>query len=256
MLFEKGKLEKMTITALKYPPSVNGKVGKPTVVKDKSFTVQVNPASYSLNKRIRYQEIQPPGSGGSPQKHVYNNPSTLSFEIIFDGTGVISEESLLDQVPAVGAVVSLLSKQKKFVVEEQVKVFEDLVYYIDGDIHQPNKVRIVWGKLTFDGSLTTANYDYTLFNPDGSPLRVKVNCSFAGTVMPQDDAAKTRKSSADLTHIRELTQGDTLPLLADKVYGNPGLYIEVARVNKLINFRRLAPGQRIVLPPLDKSAKQ
>ena len=61
-------------------------------------------------------------------------------------------------------------------------------------------------------------------------------------------------SSPDLTHLRDVRDGDTLPLLAYDIYGNAQLYLEVARVNKLVNFRRLRSASRLSFPPLDKQA--
>jgi nucleoid-associated protein YgaU len=50
-------------------------------------------------------------------------------------------------------------------------------------------------------------------------------------------------------------EGDNLPLLTYRIYGNAELYLEVARVNKLINFRRLRVGSRVAFPPVDKESK-
>jgi len=37
-----------------------------------------------------------------------------------------------------------------------------------------------------------------------------------------------------------------------KIYGDSKYYLEVARANKLINFRKLKIGQKIFFPPLQK----
>jgi hypothetical protein len=248
VLFEQGKLEKMTLKVIEYADG-----SRPEVDEDKSYTVQVNPASYSLNKQTNYQRQRPPGSQESTQQFQHSGPTTLSFEITFDGTGVINTQSVLDEIPVVGAVASLFSEEEPFDVDDQIKQFEEIVYRFDGEIHQPHKVKIFWGKLTFEGAITTISYSYTLFNPDGTPLRAKANCTFVGTRTAEQIAQEENRSSPDLTHLREFQEGDSLPLLAHQVYGNPELYLELARVNKLVNFRRIQAGRRIVLPPIDKS---
>jgi len=231
--------------------------GRPQTNDSRQYTVQVNPATFSLNKQIRYQTNEPPGNQESPQRHTASGPSTLSFEIIFDGTGVVTNASTLDQIPAVGAIASMLSGDEAFDIAKQVEDFEKVIYWYDGQVHQPNKVKIVWGDgLQFEGALTSISYNYSLFSPDGKPLRVKANCSFVKTVSAQQQAQEQNDASPDLTHVREFKDGDTLPILAQRIYGKPELYLEVARVNKLINFRRIKAGQKIMLPPIDKSANQ
>jgi nucleoid-associated protein YgaU len=46
--------------------------------------------------------------------------------------------------------------------------------------------------------------------------------------------------------------GDSLPALCYQIYGDPGYYLEVARFNRLDDFRRLQPGTRVVFPPVRK----
>jgi nucleoid-associated protein YgaU len=40
--------------------------------------------------------------------------------------------------------------------------------------------------------------------------------------------------------------------MAHRIYGDPAPYLEVARSNGLINFRRLRDGQELVFPPIEK----
>jgi nucleoid-associated protein YgaU len=116
-------------------------------------------------------------------------------------------------------------------------------------------VLLVWGSLVFPCVLITANYSFTLFKPDGTPLRAVASCSFRESVPEAERILADNPASPDLTHLREVQEGDSLPLLTDSIYGNAELYLEVARVNKLINFRRLRVGSRVAFPPVDKESK-
>jgi nucleoid-associated protein YgaU len=58
--------------------------------------------------------------------------------------------------------------------------------------------------------------------------------------------------SPDLTHIRLVKAGDTLPEMCFNIYGDPRYYLDVARQNRLDNFRKLEPGTRIFFPPIEK----
>src|SRR5690606_728458 len=110
-----------------------------------------------------------------------------------------------------------------------------------------------WGMLFFEGVLTSLSFNYKLFKPTGIPLRVVATASFSASLEDVLRIAKEKKNSPDLTHIRVVKEGDTLPLMAYRIYGDPAYYLEVARVNKLTNFRNLTPGDEIFFPPVNKS---
>uniref|UniRef100_A0AAU6WLI4 LysM domain-containing protein n=1 Tax=Chryseobacterium endophyticum TaxID=1854762 RepID=A0AAU6WLI4_9FLAO len=61
-----------------------------------------------------------------------------------------------------------------------------------------------------------------------------------------------KKNSPDLTHKRTIQDGDTLPLMTERIYGDSKYYLEVAKVNNLINFRQLVPGEELYFPPIEK----
>jgi nucleoid-associated protein YgaU len=94
---------------------------------------------------------------------------------------------------------------------------------------------------------------YELFAPSGRPLRATANCTFKEHSSSLLDALLSAFSSPDLTHVREVKAGETLPLIANEIYGDPALYTEIARVNGLKNFRDIRPGQQLILPPIDKA---
>ena len=75
---------------------------------------------------------------------------------------------------------------------------------------------------------------------------------FKGFVEDDLRAAKENNKSPDLTHFRIVKAGDTLPLMTYAIYGDSKYYLEVAKANNLINFRKLDAGQRIFFPPLQK----
>ena len=59
------------------------------------------------------------------------------------------------------------------------------------------------------------------------------------------------KESPDVTHVRLVKSGDTLPLLCLEIYGSSAYYLRVAADNGLDDFRNLVPGQRLYFAPLD-----
>ncbi|MGA9579983.1 MAG: hypothetical protein WBV90_20395, partial [Terrimicrobiaceae bacterium] len=101
--------------------------------------------------------------------------------------------------------------------------------------------------------LNELNLEYTLFRADGTPLRASATAKFVGYVEDELRVATERRESTDLTHLRVIRDGEKLQDHVVSIYGDATLYLEVARVNRLVNFRRLATGQTLVFPPVNKS---
>ncbi|MEM7298568.1 MAG: LysM peptidoglycan-binding domain-containing protein [Bacteroidota bacterium] len=254
-LFNSGKLEKMLIRA--YKPQVN-KDSVPELSKkeEDKYQVQVNPESLSANLRIKWDYKSAPGNSGAEATYAGTRPSTYRLEFLFDGTGVIPKPAgPLDNVPIAGGIADLISGEDDYDVMEQLKAFMHVVYNYSGDDHRPRKVQLAYGKLTFDGVLTSMDIEYKLFKPDGSPLRAVAKASFAESITDEHRENKEKKSSPDLTHLVTVHEGDTLPLLSNDIYRNPNYYLEVARSNKLYSFRQLPTGSRITFPPINKTQR-
>ena len=66
-----------------------------------------------------------------------------------------------------------------------------------------------------------------------------------------DHGATDDDQSPNRTHVVRVRAGDTLPLLCQRIYGNPGYYLQVARFNHLVDFPQLKPGQILTFPPLN-----
>lgn len=254
MLFDQGKLEKMTIRAF-LPQSNPDEPPQVSDAPEDTYVVQVNPSSYTLNHLLKYSYRQGQGFSGSEAVYSNSEPTTLEFEFLFDGTGVVPPVSELGDVPLVGAIASAFSDKKEFNVKDEIKKFNQLVYKYDGEIHRPRQLLLVWGTLAFPCALTSLNYRFTLFKPDGTPLRAIAACSFTEATSDVERELEDNPTSPDLTHLRQVREGDTLPLMSYRIYGKSELYLEVARVNKLINFRRLRAGSQLAFPPVNKDAK-
>jgi nucleoid-associated protein YgaU len=77
--------------------------------------------------------------------------------------------------------------------------------------------------------------------------------TFKSSIEEKKRAAKEDRKSPDLTHIRKVKLGDTLPQLCFVMYGDPRYYAQVAAVNGLDNFRQLTPGTNLAFPPIAKT---
>lgn len=199
-----------------------------------AFEVMLNPQKFQHNQSISYDSKEPPGATGSPNRFIRMPPGTASCELMIDGTGA----------------VPMPTGQRRLDVDTQIDKLRDIVYQFNGDKHEPGHVKLVWGTLLLYVRLTSMKVDYTLFQPDGAPLRAAVGLSFTEFFNYKEARAKARLSSPDLTHAVIVREGDTLPLLCQRIYGDQGYYLAVARENALTDIRRLVPGSRLRFPRL------
>jgi nucleoid-associated protein YgaU len=98
--------------------------------------------------------------------------------------------------------------------------------------------------------MTKLKLSYTLFKPDGTPLRATAKASFTEFTNKVKLAKEETKSSPDLSHVRIVKAGDTLPLLCDEIYGSSDYCPQVAHSNNLAGFRNIQEGTLLIFPPL------
>jgi uncharacterized protein YndB with AHSA1/START domain len=219
---DRGALEKLVIKAYEQPDYSGQAAGE--------FTATVNPNEITLAYEMEYDSSQGSGTTNSRMNFKKMKPGDLSLTFFIDGTG------------AGGSTVD---------VQQKVEEFQTVTGY-NGRIHRPNYLKVVWGTLQVKRCvLKSASIAYKLFKPDGVPLRAVITATFTDNSDDQTRVAMAQDESADLTYIRLVRAGDTLPALCYKVYGDPGYYLEVARANRIDHFRELAPGTRIFFPPLE-----
>ncbi len=206
------------------------------------FVVDFNPSTFTITNKIEFKKEEAKGqTGGDPQFEKIP-PLEFSVEFMIDGTGV--------------AATSAESRQKDYVKKQIKKLREVTGSSINGEIHRPNYLAVLWGTFYLECVLTSLNITYNLFDREGSPLRAKVGCSFLERIAPGKEGRQSRLESADLTKYVIFKEGDSLPLIAKNHYGSASLYLKLARENKLRNFRNIQPGTRLVLPPLQTMTKQ
>ncbi|MBF0383844.1 MAG: LysM peptidoglycan-binding domain-containing protein [Magnetococcales bacterium] len=229
-----GNLEKMIIIAYS-DEKFTSQVGDP-------FTAYINPDKYSHTYKIKYNETQAQGSSGGSPDYNKTPPDKMNFELVFDGTGVLPMQ------------VAGSNSNSESGIAKQIKTFKELVFSYNGNIHSPNYLMLSWGTMLFKCRLTSLSISYTLFKPDGTPLRAKASLDFIGYTDEITLEQKARSNSPDLTHVRTVTAGDLLPLMCHRIYGSSRHYMDVARYNDLDSFRDLVPGTVIYFPPLQSQA--
>lgn len=192
-----------------------------------SLDLQINPESYKLNKSVKFAPRKKLGNAAQEPGFSRYFPSNLSFDVLFDATGVI---------PTGGKSV-----------DDRISELEELVYTMNGESREPSYVKITWGTFIFNGRLDRADYSYTLFKPNGMPLRAKVGLSFTDSQSVEEEQAIREQSVAEGEY-KTVLEGDTLPQMCKDKYGSESVASLIANINNLTSFRNIQPGTQLWFP--------
>ncbi|QHS58858.1 CIS tube protein [Chitinophaga agri] len=221
-----GEIKKLLITAYGDAACVNQELG--------SITAMINPASYSLSYKAEYGLSEESAASEPTQIFKGMGHSDFNLDLLVDGTGIIT----IPNAATVDGYITLLT---------------NLIFSYQGNVHRPNFLKITWGNLVYRGVCTSLTTNYKLFNADGTALRAEVKLVIAQSLDFKTKKQKSKKSSPDLTHIRTVKAGDTLPMMAYRIYGDSSYYMEVARLNGLSSIHAIRPGDELYFPPLKKA---
>lgn len=230
------KLEKLNIIAY-------SKVGRNRSQRIGKVVVMFNPESVRQSYNSQYRSKQSINSTGKQAIYMFNPPAELELTLVIDGSNAAAKSA--------GGVGNPMPAKPADVMKK-VKDFRKLAYEMNGKIHQPNFMKLAWGSMDYNCRLRSFTVTYLNYNNSGKPMRAEIQARFIHEEPADKRKTLERKSSADLTHKRIVKQGDTLPMMARAIYGNPALYIQLARYNGLDDFRNLQAGQEIVFPPVAK----
>jgi Contractile injection system tube protein len=206
------------------------------------FTTPINPESFSQTYRVNVDTQNGHGNDGSEVRYKSTAPEELRLDFYLDGTKTMEGYG---------------GENKKYIlkpVSEQLQDLKHCVYDMDGDIHRPRFLIVFWGsEINFRCVLSNLDLNFSLFEPDGKPLRVKVSATFLRHKSREEIQAEARLSSPDLTHFHQVHQGDRLDLLTYGIYNDSTYFLQVANANSLTNIRNIKPGIELYFPPFDKN---
>ncbi|MBW8686810.1 CIS tube protein [Chitinophaga rhizophila] len=221
-----GQIKKLQIAAYADATGVNQLLG--------TINAMINPASYSLSYVAEYELSKEDAASGPTQIFKGMGQSDLNLDLLVDGTGIIP-------IP------------DGMTVDGYIDRLQYLIFSYQGTVHRPNFLKVSWGSLVYKGVCKSFTTNYKLFNADGTALRAEVKLVIAKSLDFKSKKGLAKKESPDLTHIRTVKAGDTLPMMTYRIYGDASYYIEVARLNGLSSVHAIRPGDELYFPPLKKA---
>jgi nucleoid-associated protein YgaU len=199
---------------------------------EREINALFNPEQIGIQKGANWREAPALGRDVSPAQFTHGEPAVLSLDLFFD-------------TYAAGHDVRRHTRP----------IFALTTIEQHGDLHRPPLCKLRWGRFTlddFEWVLLSLNQRFTLFLPDGTPVRALLSCSFRQWRDAALEARLQNLQSADVVKTRTVRRGDTLSGIAAEVYQDATLWRRIAAANRISNPRRLKPGQVLVIPTLHR----
>jgi nucleoid-associated protein YgaU len=211
------------------------------------FEVQINPEQLHRTFKIKYNEevVQ-----GEQEKRKFKSvePETIELKFILDGTGIVpavlGADITSDIMGAIGADIGF--------VETKLVQLKQVVYDFIDETHRTPFLIVNWGTFVFHGVMEELSYNYMLFHPSGIPLRAEVTLK----IKSHETSSKALNAalsflSPDLTRRHLTKSSDSILTICNEVYKDEKYYLEVAKANKIVNFRALKAETTLQLPSID-----
>lgn len=259
-----GRLVRAQLPAALGLGKVAGALEKLTILYEKKtaapgeIVALFNPNQLTLTQSVQWEAKNTalPGVGSVLEfKGDSDQPATLKLDLFFDtyegdrgATGI--GQSLLQNLTETPLALFPGATPSRTSVTKYTEEVANLLR-IDRELHRPPICLLIWGRFDiFEGVLTDLTQQFTLFQPDGTPVRATLTCSF----LQYKSAAQTFKEldlhSADVPKTRTVRRGDTLSSIAAEEYNDPNLWRDIATANGLHNPRALTTGQVLRIPKL------
>lgn len=191
-----------------------------------AIEVLFNPAEYTLEQANNFKDTNTAGLDEPITQWLNGLAGRLTMELYFDTYTDGGGSNVTEKTDEIGKLLG---------VEE----------------HAPPKVEFRWGWMSFCGVLDKLTQRFTMFLPDGVPVRAKLTVTFKGVKALSEQLKDPRRNSSDKTKRRTLTGDSSIWLIAAKEYGDPRFWRLIARQNRVDDPRALRPGTALVVPPLD-----
>ncbi|MEU9099145.1 LysM peptidoglycan-binding domain-containing protein [Streptomyces sp. NPDC048361] len=216
--------------AIHQPPtdlggSMGGRIGE--------VKFQFNPSQVQLGRSANW--ITTPAisySRGAPPKFTGAMPASLQLEVFLDASGTPTSTTVQSQVELLLSCCEVTSQS------------------ISAKAPSPPWVEFSWGSFStvqFIAYVTSVNANYTLFSPNGIPLRA--TCTLALTEVSSETKRQNPTSGAlSARRVHRTVAGDTLASLAWREYGDATQWRVIAEANEIDDPMRLRPGTELLLP--------
>jgi nucleoid-associated protein YgaU len=199
------------------------------------LTVLFNPKELTFSKSNTWNPRKTPKANAPDLEFGGGGAATLKMQLYFDTYAQNADvrKTYLDHMHK----WVLVDPKDKTLIEPKTKK------------GRPPEVRFAWGPVIFDGVISSLSERFTLFKPDGTPVRAIVDLTLSesrdGKFLKNQNPTSGGVGGDRVWVVRE---GDTLPWIAYTEYRDATEWRVIADANGLTQVRRLVPGTVLVIP--------
>lgn len=198
-----------------------------------------NPEEFTVEKSNQFAEISIPGLSSPVFQFVKGNARTVSLELFFD-----TYEMKTDVRFFTDRITGWDSGSMFSGLPDAVKGLMD----IDSELHAPPVCLFIWGTFVFQCIIERVSKKFTLFLPEGIPVRATLSVSLKEYRDVCIQLKEMDLHSSDLTKSWVVKEGQHLWDIAAKEYGDPADWRLIADANNIRNPRHLTPGDALIIP--------
>lgn len=227
-------------------------------------SAQFNPEKLKLSKRASWQTEQSTTSNIGTTTFSGGDPASLSVELFFDVTNTTDGDvrtytgKLMDLVKLGSESKTETAPTKKNDKKTQEAIdklkkqweAEGLLNIVvsGGQISAsvpipPPWAKFVWGNFSFVGVVESVDVTYTMFRPDGKPVRATASLKMKEMEDNSMYPPQNPTSRSIARRVWVVQEGQTLDWIAYKEYGNPAEWRRIALKNNLDDPLDIRPGQ-------------
>lgn len=237
MVSTTSKLEKAYLVVVAPPtpatkaPPLSDVLGQAKAGGEGEIKFAFNPNEFTISKTASWERTPQRGATTTAMpQFTGSEPASMTLEVFFDA-GESSSPTVAKDVQRLLDTVTPLPKT------------------ISANKPSPPWVVFGWGKfMSFVAIVKQVSAKYTMFRPDGTPIRAAVTLNLEE--IPTDPPPKQNPTSGALTASRthQVVAGDSLPSIAQREYGNPNRWRDLADANGIDDPMRLPPGTNLLVP--------
>lgn len=200
-----------------------------------------NPNQYSIQKSNKWDVKEVVGKGLPKPQFGGGEPRKLSLDLLFDASDLGEDEDVLEATRALFKMMEVNPGLKNSGKSKNTG--------------RPPHVTFTWGNvLTFQAVPDSLSIQYTLFHPDGRPIRATVKLSLIQVSKAEDGSSAAGEQKQNPTTRGEILRshvvrdGDSLASISFSAYGDPTRWRTIADANGIDDPLRLRRGTTLSIP--------
>jgi hypothetical protein len=207
-----------------------------------TITVLFNPTEYTITKTNTWNFKEVQGSSLPPPEFGGGSPRQISLSLLLDNSVLEDSQSVLQITQKLFKMMEVADGQPA-----------------GGSRAAPPYLTFRWGAVdTFKAVCTSLTCAYQLFQPNGDPIRAEVKldlkqaepASTASANSANQGQNPTTRSIAE-AGIHTVQDGDSLPSIAYRAYGDATRWRAIAEANGIDNPLHVRRGTPLVVPRLE-----